>query len=70
MLIFRPTKLHDEEKDMSKNISKEIYYTICPVGNASYLAANNGFLKDGLKKIGYTPIKLQMLEPEKWKTHF
>ena len=50
MLIFIPTKLHEEEKDMSKNISKDIYYTICPVGNASYLAANNGFLKDGLKK--------------------
>lgn len=55
---------------MSKDISKEIYYTICPVGNASYLAANNGFLKDGLKKLGYTPIKLQALEPEKWEAHF
>lgn len=39
---------------MSKNISKEIYYTICLVGNASYLAANNGFLKDGLKKRLYS----------------
>ena len=51
-------------------MSKEVYYTICPVANASYLAANTCFLKDGFEKIGYTPIKLQTLEPEKWKAHF
>jgi 2'-hydroxybiphenyl-2-sulfinate desulfinase len=50
---------------------KEIHYTICPVGNASYIAANKGFLKDGLGKIGVTPIQLQTLpDPELWKTHF
>jgi len=51
-------------------MSKEIYYTICPVANASYLAANTTFLKDGLEQIGYTPIKLQTLEKEKWEAHF
>ena len=49
---------------------KEIHYTICPVGNASYIAANKNLLKDGLEKIGVTPIQLQTLEPELWKTHF
>jgi 2'-hydroxybiphenyl-2-sulfinate desulfinase len=49
---------------------KEIHYTICPVGNASYIAANKDFLKKGLSKLGVTPIRLQTLEPELWKTHF
>jgi 2'-hydroxybiphenyl-2-sulfinate desulfinase len=49
---------------------KEVHYTICPVGNASYIAANKNFIKDGLGKLGVTPIKLQTLEPELWKTHF
>jgi ABC-type nitrate/sulfonate/bicarbonate transport system substrate-binding protein len=51
-------------------MSKEINYTICPVANASYIAANTNFLKDELDKIGYTPIKLQTLEKEHWKEHF
>jgi sulfonate transport system substrate-binding protein len=49
---------------------KDIHYTICPVGNASYIAANKNLLKDGLGKIGVTPLQLQTLEPELWKTHF
>jgi len=49
---------------------KDIHYTICPVGNASYIAANKNLLKDGLGKIGVTPIQLQTLEPELQKTHF
>ena len=31
---------------------KKIYYTICPVANASYIAANHGFLKEELEKQG------------------
>jgi len=50
--------------------TKEIHYTICPVANASYIAANRGFLQDGLEKIGYTPIKLQTLSADKWGAHF
>lgn len=49
---------------------KEIYYTICPVGNASYIAANHGFLKNGLAKYDVEPIRLQTLEREKWAAHF
>ncbi len=49
---------------------KKIYYTICPVANATYLAANHDFLRSGLEKIGYIPIKLQTLSKDQWKAHF
>lgn len=49
---------------------KEIYYTICPVANATYLAANHGFLEKGLGDIGIKPIKLQTLSTDKWPAHF
>ncbi|MCR4618900.1 MAG: ABC transporter substrate-binding protein [Lachnospiraceae bacterium] len=51
-------------------MAKEFNYTICPVANASYIAANHGFLSEGLKKIGYTPVRLQTLSKEHWKEHF
>ena len=51
-------------------MAKEFNYTICPVANASYIAANHGFLKERLEKIGYTPVKLQTLEQEHWVEHF
>lgn len=53
-----------------KGLSKEIYYTICPVGNASYIAANRGFLQDGLEKLGVTPVRLQTLSSDQWAAHF
>ena len=49
---------------------KKIYYTICPVANATYIAANHDFLKEELEKIGYDPIKLQTLEQQEWAAHF
>jgi 2'-hydroxybiphenyl-2-sulfinate desulfinase len=49
---------------------KEILYTICPVANATYLAANHGFLEKGLGEIGYQPVKLQTLSKDKWPAHF
>jgi 2'-hydroxybiphenyl-2-sulfinate desulfinase len=49
---------------------KEIHYTICPVGNASYIAANKGFLQKGLEKLGVKPIKLQTLPKEEWHVHY
>lgn len=49
---------------------KEIHYTICPVGNASYIAANKGWLKEGLARHGVTPVLLQSLSSKWWKTHF
>ncbi len=51
-------------------MAKEFNYTICPVGNASYIAENKGFLKDRLEKAGYTPVKLQTLAQEHWVEHF
>lgn len=57
---------------MSIGLNKynEIHYTICPVGNASYIAANKGWLKNGLNEIGVEPILLQSLPKEYWSAHF
>lgn len=52
------------------SIIKEIHYTICPVGNSSYLAANRGKLAEGLKKLDVTPVLLQSLPQPFWKAHF
>jgi len=50
---------------------KEILYTICPVGNASYISANKeGFLKKGFEKLGVKPIRLQTLPKEEWHVHY
>ena len=49
---------------------KEIHYTICPVGNASYLAASRGKLTESLKKLEVTPVLLQSLPQPFWKAHF
>lgn len=49
---------------------KEIDYTICPVGNATYLAVNNGSLAEDLHVISVDPVRLQTREPEHWKEHF
>lgn len=49
---------------------KEIRYTICPVGNASYLAAAKGWLTEGLAQRGVTAVKLQTLPQERWQVHF
>lgn len=51
-------------------MSKQIFYTICPVGNSTYLAANNGFLKEALENIGYEPVLLQSLDKKEWPAHF
>jgi len=49
---------------------KEFLYTICPVGNASYISANKGFLQKGFDKLGVKPIRLQTLPKEEWHVHF
>jgi len=49
---------------------KEIHYTICSIGNASYIAAHKNYLKEGLGKLGVNPIQLQTLQPELWEAHF
>jgi 2'-hydroxybiphenyl-2-sulfinate desulfinase len=55
---------------MSERGIKEIHYTICPVGNSSYIAAKKGWLKSALEPLGVTPVLLQSLPQEQWKTHF
>jgi sulfonate transport system substrate-binding protein len=49
---------------------KEIHYTICPVGNASYIAAQKDMLRENLENLGVTPVLLQSLPQECWKAHF
>ncbi|WP_132017407.1 ABC transporter substrate-binding protein [Hydrogenispora ethanolica] len=50
--------------------AKEILYTICPVGNASYIAAHQGWLAAGLAGMGVTATRLQTLPQERWAAHF
>jgi 2'-hydroxybiphenyl-2-sulfinate desulfinase len=50
---------------------KEFRYTICPVGNASYLSANRDeFLASACKKRGVTPVLLQSLASDRWHVHY
>jgi 2'-hydroxybiphenyl-2-sulfinate desulfinase len=48
----------------------EFRYTICPVGNASYISANKGFLQSGLEKYGVKATRLQTLPFDRWDVHF
>ncbi len=57
-------------KSNSKYAGKEIRYTICPVGNASYIAAKKGWLTKGLAEIGVTATLLQSLPEERWTVHY
>jgi 2'-hydroxybiphenyl-2-sulfinate desulfinase len=50
---------------------KEFRYTICPVGNASFIAANKDvFLKDSFAAQGIKPVRLQTLPEENWHVHY
>jgi 2'-hydroxybiphenyl-2-sulfinate desulfinase len=50
---------------------KEFRYTICPVGNASFISANKEeFLSSGFKRLGVQPVLLQSLPKERWHVHF
>jgi 2'-hydroxybiphenyl-2-sulfinate desulfinase len=50
---------------------KEFRYTICPVGNASFIAANKDvFLKDTFAAKGIKPVRLQTLPEENWHVHY
>jgi 2'-hydroxybiphenyl-2-sulfinate desulfinase len=48
----------------------EVRFTICPVGNASYIAAKKGWLDEALAPLGVRPVRLQTLSSEHWKAHF
>ncbi len=54
----------------SQNSGKQILYTICPVGNASYIAAHKGWLAAGLVGLGVAATRLQTLAKERWAAHF
>jgi 2'-hydroxybiphenyl-2-sulfinate desulfinase len=50
---------------------KEFRYTICPVGNSSFISANaDGFLHASFNKIGVRPVLLQSLPEDNWHVHF
>jgi 2'-hydroxybiphenyl-2-sulfinate desulfinase len=50
---------------------KEFRYTICPVGNSSYISANaEGFLHSNFKQRGIQPTLLQSLPEDRWHVHF
>jgi 2'-hydroxybiphenyl-2-sulfinate desulfinase len=50
---------------------KEFRYTICPVGNASFIAANREeFLQQSFQKRGIKPVRLQTLPVDQWHVHF
>lgn len=50
---------------------KEFRYTICPVGNATFISANQeGFLHQAFAKTDVKPVLLQSLPKEEWHVHF
>lgn len=49
---------------------KEFKYTICPVGNSSYLAANKIWKENTFEKVGGKPVLLQSLPRSEWNIHF
>ncbi len=49
---------------------KDFRYTICPVGNSSYIAANHIWKEDTFHKAGGRPVLLQTLPRERWAVHF
>lgn len=55
---------------MTQTKERQILYTICPVGNASYIAVNKGWVADGLAAYGVTATRLQTLPRERWSAHF
>ena len=58
------------ERKMIMADYKDIYYTICPVANSTYLSVHTGILKEHLNRIGYEPVRLQTLPIENWGAHF
>jgi 2'-hydroxybiphenyl-2-sulfinate desulfinase len=49
---------------------KEIHYTICPVGNSSFIAAKKNWLQEELARLEVTPVRLQTLPQSFWSAHF
>jgi 2'-hydroxybiphenyl-2-sulfinate desulfinase len=50
---------------------KEFRYTICPVGNASFISAGrHEFLRSAFRKLGISPVLLQSLPRDKWHVHY
>jgi 2'-hydroxybiphenyl-2-sulfinate desulfinase len=50
---------------------KEFRYTICPVGNASFISAGrHEFMRLAFRKRGVNPVLLQSLPQDRWHVHF
>jgi sulfonate transport system substrate-binding protein len=49
---------------------KEIRYTICPVGNSSFIAHKKGWVNEGLSKLGVKASLLYSLPRERWVAHY
>lgn len=50
---------------------QEFRYTICPVSNAGFIAANRDeFVKQAYEKLGVSPTRLQTLPRDRWHVHF
>jgi len=49
---------------------KEFRYTICPVGNSSYIAVNKGWVHEAAAHLGFAPFLLQSLPKEEWHVHY
>jgi 2'-hydroxybiphenyl-2-sulfinate desulfinase len=49
----------------------EFRYTICPVGNASFISANKDeFMRDAFERLGVKPLPLQNLPKERHMAHY
>lgn len=49
---------------------KDFRYTICPVGNSSFIAVNKIWKEGTFEKVGGRPVLLQTLPKENWQVHF
>jgi 2'-hydroxybiphenyl-2-sulfinate desulfinase len=50
---------------------KEFRYTICPVGNASFISAGRPeFLRTAFRRRGVNPVLLQSLPTDRWHVHY
>lgn len=49
---------------------QEVYYSYCPIPNATYLALRSNMLQTGMAEAGYSLRCLQELSMDQWAAHF
>jgi sulfonate transport system substrate-binding protein len=62
--------LHRKDEKMSGTNDKTIWYTRCPVGNATEVALSLGWLSDEFRDLGYGFQSISTSGPEDWSSHF